>query len=78
MTAALPPIDPGDRLRFSGFLEPHMKGLFEWLWQQALEWVGVLLLSLFLMCIFGSPSHLFESFLFPFVLCAMAKLVGII
>ena len=55
-----------------------MKAIFEWLWQQALEWVGVLMLSLFLMCIFGSPSHLFESFLFPFVLCAMAKLVGII
>ena len=55
-----------------------MKAIFEWLWQQALEWVGVLLLSLFLMCIFGNPSYLFESFLFPFVLCAMAKLVGII
>lgn len=55
-----------------------MKEFFEWLWQQILEWVGVLLLSLFLMCIFGNPSHPFESFWFPFILCAMAKLVGII
>lgn len=55
-----------------------MKALIEWLWQQALEWVGVLLLSLFLMCIFGNAHYPLQSFLFPFVLCAMAKLVGII
>ena len=78
MTAALPPTDPGDRLRFSALLEPSMKEFFEWLWQQALEWVGILLLSLFLSCIFGNAHYPLQSFLFPFILCAMAKLVGII
>jgi hypothetical protein len=76
--AARPRIEPGGRLKLYVLLERPMKAFFEWLWQQILEWVGVLLLSLFLMCIFGNPNHPFESFWFPFILCAMAKLVGII